>query len=119
MKKDGRADMNNILNSLHNFKDLTDLKKENFLYLISNQDKVRFVVTENKIKATHGHTIEVKKKDPIIPLDILYQGTSHKYIKSIFLHGLLKIQSVGSYIFQMILILQWKQSVEKITIPKL
>jgi putative RNA 2'-phosphotransferase len=92
LDEEGWADMNNVLNSLHNFKDLTDLKKEDLLYLISNQDKIRFVIKENKIKATHGHSIEVKKNTPIIPPDILYHGTSHKYIKSIYLHGLLKMQ---------------------------
>jgi putative RNA 2'-phosphotransferase len=92
LDEEGWADINNILNSLHNFKDLTDLKKEDLLYLISNQDRVRFVINGNKIKATHGHTIKVEKNAPIIPPDILYHGTSRKYIKSIFLHGLLKMQ---------------------------
>jgi putative RNA 2'-phosphotransferase len=92
LDEEGWADINNVLNALHNFKDLTDLKKEDLLYLISNQDKVRFVIKENKIKATHGHSIEVKKNTPIIPPDVLYHGTSHKYIKSILQHGILKMQ---------------------------
>lgn len=80
------------MNTLHNFKDLTDLKKEDLLDMILNQEKVRFVIKENKIKATHGHTIELKRNTSIIPPAILYHGTSHKSIESIIIHGLLRIQ---------------------------
>ena len=62
LDEEGWADIDCLLNSLHNFKDLTDLKKEDLLDLISNQEKVRFVIKENKIKATHGHTIELKRE---------------------------------------------------------
>jgi putative RNA 2'-phosphotransferase len=93
LDEEGWADIDCLLNSLHNFKDLTDLTKEDLLDMISNQEKVRFVIKENKIKATHGHTIELKMNTSTIPpLDILYHGTSHKYIESIILHGLLKMQ---------------------------
>ncbi len=81
-----------ISNALHQFKDLTDLKKKDLLYMMSNQEKVRFVTKENKIKATYGHTIEIKKNAPAIPPDILYHGTSHKYTESIKAHGLIKMQ---------------------------
>lgn len=92
LDEEGWVDIDCLLNSLHNFKDLADLKKEDLLDMISNQEKVRFVIKENKIKATHGHTIELKNNTSTIPPDILYHGTSHKSLESIILHGLLKMQ---------------------------
>ncbi len=93
LDKEGWADIDYLLNSLHNFKDLTDLKKEDLLDLILNQEKVRFVIKKNKIKATYGHTIELKRNTSTIPPpDILYHGTSHKSIESIIINGLLRMQ---------------------------
>ena len=92
LDEEGWADINDLLNTLHQFKDLTDLKKKDLLYMISNQEKVRFVIKENKIKAAYGHTIEIKKNAPAIPPRVLYHGTSHKYINSIKVHGLINMQ---------------------------
>jgi putative RNA 2'-phosphotransferase len=94
LDEEGWTNIECLLTALHNFKDLTDLKKEDLLDLILNQEKVRFVIKENKIKATHDHTIELKRNTSIStipPPDILYHGTSHKSIESIILYGLLKM----------------------------
>jgi putative RNA 2'-phosphotransferase len=90
---EGWANIDSILNALHNFPDLIDLKKEDLLYLVSIQTKTRFQLSKkNKIKATYGHTVPILKKNPIKPPDILYHGTSPKFVKSIMNHGLLKMK---------------------------
>ena len=92
LDEEGWVNIDNILDALHNFQDLIDLKKEDLFYLVSNQKKARFQLSKNKIKATYGHTVSIIKKSPIKPPDILYHGTSHKFVKSIMKYGLLKMK---------------------------
>ena len=91
LDKEGWTNIDSILDALHNFPDLIDLKKEDLLYLLSSQTKRRFQISKNKIKATYGHTVPILKKNPMKPPDILYHGTSPKFVKSIMNHGLLKM----------------------------
>jgi putative RNA 2'-phosphotransferase len=92
LDEEGWANIDSILNALHNFPDLIDLKKEDLIYLVSNQTKARFQIRKNKIKATYGHTVSILKKNPMKPPDILYHGTSPKFVKSIMKYGLLKMK---------------------------
>ncbi|MER5175318.1 MAG: RNA 2'-phosphotransferase [Candidatus Nitrosocosmicus sp.] len=91
LDEEGWADIDDLLDALRDFKDLMDLKKEDLLDIISNQKKVRFEIKENQIRAIYGHTISIKKKNPIMPPEILYHGTSHKYMNSIMRNGLIKM----------------------------
>jgi putative RNA 2'-phosphotransferase len=92
LDEEGWANLDCILDVLHYFPDFIDLKKEDLLCLISNQKKTRFQISENKIKATYGHTVSILKKNPIKPPNILYHGTSRKFVKSIKKFGLLKMK---------------------------
>ena len=92
LDEEGWTNIDSILDALHNFPDLIDLKKEDLLYLVSNQTKARFQIRKNKIKATYGHTVSILKKNPMKPPDILYHGTSPKFVKSIMKYGLLKMK---------------------------
>jgi putative RNA 2'-phosphotransferase len=92
LDKEGWTNIDSILDALHNFPDLIDLKKEDLLYLVSSQTKRRFQISKNKIKAIYGHTVPILKKNPMKPPDILYHGTSPKFVKSIMNHGLLKMK---------------------------
>ncbi len=56
------------------------------------KQRARFQISKNKIKATYGHTVPIIKKNPMKPPDILYHGTSPKFVKSIMNHGLLKMK---------------------------
>ena len=92
LDEEGWANIDSILDALHNFPDLIDLKKEDLLYLVSSQTKTRFQLSKNKIKATYGHTVSILKENPMKPPDILYHGTSPKFVKSIMKYGLLKMK---------------------------
>ena len=92
LDEEGWTNIDSILDALHNFPDLIDLKKEDLLYLVSNQTKTRFQISKNKIKATYGHTFPILKKNPMSPPDILYHGTSPKFVHSIMKYGLLKMK---------------------------
>jgi putative RNA 2'-phosphotransferase len=92
LDKEGWADIDDVLNGLHYFKDLIDLEKEDLFYLVYGQKKKRFEIYENRIKANYGHTISIKKTDPAIPPDILYHGTAKIYLESILREGLLRMR---------------------------
>ena len=48
--------------------------------------------SKNKLNATYGHTVSILKENPIKPPNILYHGTSPKFVKSIMKYGLLKMK---------------------------
>lgn len=92
LDEEGWADIDDVLNELHYFKDLTDLAKEDLLYLVYGQKKARFEIHNSKIKANYGHTIIIKKTNPVMPPDILYHGTAKIYVDSILREGLLRMK---------------------------
>lgn len=58
--------------------------------MIQTSEKKRHEVSDGKIRALYGHSIEKKiMKDPVKPPDILYHGTAHKFVENIFAIGLL------------------------------
>ena len=61
--------------------------------VVETNDKKRFAFNEDKtmIRASQGHSIEVELNlSEVIPPDILYHGTTEKYLDSIFKTGLQK-----------------------------
>jgi putative RNA 2'-phosphotransferase len=66
------------------------LTKEIILDIVSTDSKTRYVVDGERIRATQGHSMDIKpvltKKIPPIPL---YHGTSEKAIDSILKQGLI------------------------------
>ena len=59
--------------------------------VVVTNDKKRFAFNEDKtlIRASQGHSIEVDLNlQEMIPPDILYHGTTHKYLESILKDGL-------------------------------
>lgn len=61
---------------------------------VSNNDKNRFSLSDDKkrIRANQGHSISVDiQLDEKIPPNILYHGTTKKYLDSIFKNGLMKM----------------------------
>jgi putative RNA 2'-phosphotransferase len=61
--------------------------------VVDTNDKKRFAFSEDKtlIRASQGHSIEVELNLPeAVPPDILYHGTTTKYLDSILQAGLLK-----------------------------
>jgi len=90
LDKNGFADLNKVLKVLNNR--FSHLKSDkNFLVnLIQESDKKRFQITDDKIRAYYGHSIE--KKINLTPTsnmpDKLYHGTTREAFKKIKHQGL-------------------------------
>jgi putative RNA 2'-phosphotransferase len=59
--------------------------------LVAENDKQRFVIERDKIRANQGHTAKVDLQlEPTAPPDILYHGTKTSNLPSIFEKGILR-----------------------------
>jgi putative RNA 2'-phosphotransferase len=70
------------------------LSKEALIEIVETNDKKRFVFSEDgsKIRANQGHSIDIDLNlTSQIPPEILYHGTVSKYLDSIKLEGLKKM----------------------------
>lgn len=91
LDNDGWIDLNLFFNKLKECYD-TKLLLEDILYIVEKDDKQRFSITNNKIRANQGHnkTLNVNISfEKIIPKEILYHGTIDTYIDDIMKNGLL------------------------------
>jgi len=67
------------------------LTKELINEVVRDNDKQRFIIEENKIRANQGHSIEVDLElKAVTPPDILYHGTATRFLDSIMQTGLSK-----------------------------
>ncbi len=58
-------------------------------YIIKNSDKIRHEIKGDRIRALYGHSIPMHiSKEPIVPPDVLYHGTTHKALEAILNDGL-------------------------------
>ncbi|MES2061062.1 MAG: RNA 2'-phosphotransferase [Bacteroidota bacterium] len=68
-----------------------DLVPDDLIKISTSFDKIRWEIdaAENKIRATHGHSINVVIEDKITtPPAVLYHGTAFKFLESITAQGL-------------------------------
>jgi len=67
------------------------LSREILEKIVSQNDKQRFAIKDNKIRANQGHSIEVDLAlEAVQPPDILYHGTATRFLDSIMQMGLSK-----------------------------
>ena len=69
------------------------LQLDELQHVVENNNKKRFAFSEDEkmIRASQGHSIEIKLEyEPIEPPTILYHGTAEKFVDSIQKQGLLK-----------------------------
>ena len=67
------------------------ITREELDSIVANNDKKRFEIVFNYIRAVQGHSIEVDLKyEPTVPPDILYHGTAIQFLDSIYKKGLIK-----------------------------
>ena len=88
LDEEGWADIGNLLDSVCKHGSTIGMKKENLYEMIANQQKNRFEIKDNRIRALYGHSIAIKKRNTIKPPDILYHGTSPRSLQSIMKWGL-------------------------------
>ena len=89
LDEEGWVDLALLVNALRT-KGWKNLQPEEIIPIIENSAKKRFQILHGRIRAYYGHSTEEKiVKQPQVPPDILYHGTSTESIDSIMTHGLL------------------------------
>ena len=89
LDKEGWVDFEVFCRALASYKHPVYVDKETIEKIIAESDKKRFELTDGKIRATYGHSIDAKKKKKkSIPPNILFHGTSHKAYDLIRKEGL-------------------------------
>jgi putative RNA 2'-phosphotransferase len=86
----GFVPVEQLLNSINESDDYErEITVNDFEHIIEISDKKRFEIQGDKIRALYGHSVPMHiSKEPILPPDILYHGTSHKAYDSIMSGGL-------------------------------
>lgn len=68
------------------------LSREQLEIVVSTNDKKRFLIDSDRIRANQGHSINIDLNlSPIAPPKILYHGTATRFLNSIFRDGLKKM----------------------------
>lgn len=89
LDSDGWADLEKLLGSLKEDRRFFDVTELSIIAMIEETDKKRHEITDGKIRAVYGHSIDTKIiKEPTQPPDLLYHGTAHKFKDSIWEIGL-------------------------------
>ncbi len=81
-----------LINTLRTIPDLKWLKKHHILAIIDTDDKHRYEVKNNKIRATYGHTVDIELDLPTdnIP-DILYYPVTKEELPIILESGIMPV----------------------------
>ncbi len=88
--KNGWVEIGQLLDALRCDKKWNGLNAEDCENMIRKSDKRRHEIRNGKIRALYGHSLRRKMvKDPLQPPDVLYHGTSMKFLKSIMKTGLI------------------------------
>jgi len=65
------------------------ISREMFDQIVAENDKKRFVVEGNKVRAAQGHSVQVDLGyEAVVPPDVLYHGTATRFLNSIKKEGL-------------------------------
>lgn len=90
----GFVSIKQLLHSINSLNEYVRLvTKEDIEYIISNSDKKRHEIAEDKIRALYGHSVPNKlEKVSSNPPDILYHGTAKRYLDLIMKDGLLHMK---------------------------
>jgi putative RNA 2'-phosphotransferase len=69
------------------------IARDELEFVVVNNDKQRFAFSEDgrRIRASQGHSVEVELAyEPSVPPELLYHGTTQRFLSSIQAQGLLK-----------------------------
>lgn len=79
-----------LIYSFNEEKQWSELDIKDIIYVIENCDKKRFEIEGERIRALYGHSIPQKIiKEPLQPPEILYHGTTRRFLSMIKEKGLL------------------------------
>ena len=87
LDSNGWADINELIEKSEKVK----LTKELINEVVSQNNKQRFIIKNDKIRANQGHSINIDLAlEAVEPPDILYHGTTIRFLDSIIKEGLTK-----------------------------
>ena len=90
LDKEGWVDIKTFCAALAGHKDGVSLTEEDIAQIIAGSEKKRFEMSNGKIRATYGHSVESRIEfTPSVPPPVLYHGTSNRALDSIRKDGLL------------------------------
>lgn len=79
LDQDGWADLDQLLEAIGSRRRYDWLEKEDLIALVETDEKGRYEIEDNKIRATYGHTIDVSPDLPKkVPPEELYYGSSEE-----------------------------------------
>jgi putative RNA 2'-phosphotransferase len=83
----GWANIDELIKKTKDFR----LSKTLLLEVVRDNNKQRFIIEENKIRANQGHSIKIDLDlKELQPPNILYHGTATRFLENIMLEGLNK-----------------------------
>jgi putative RNA 2'-phosphotransferase len=83
----GWAKIDELIEKIHEM----ELTKELIEEVVAKNDKQRFIIEGDKIRANQGHSIEIDLElEAVEPPDVLYHGTATRFLESIMQNGLTK-----------------------------
>ena len=90
LDKEGFVPVEQLLHALNEGGEYKEtIKEEDILHIIKISEKKRHELKDGIIRALYGHTVPSHiRKEPVVPPDILYHGTSHKAYEIIMDSGL-------------------------------
>ncbi len=87
---EGWVDIGQLLSSLRESSEWQEIREQDLLVMIEKSDKKRHEISGEKIRALYGHSIPKKiSKEQKEPPEILYHGTTRKFVQAILEKGLL------------------------------
>ena len=87
LDSNGWADIDELMAKSRNIKLTRKLINE----VVENNDKQRFIIEDNRIRANQGHSINIDLElKAVRPPDVLYHGTATRFLDSIMKEGLSK-----------------------------
>ena len=89
LSTDGWVDIDVLLKALaaHGMR----LERDELMAVVAGNDKRRFAVQENRIRANQGHSVDVDLGyAAATPPEVLYHGTASRNLTSIFASGLVR-----------------------------
>jgi len=90
LDKEGWVDIKTFCDALASCKNPIRLTEADIARIIAGSEKKRFEISNGKIRATYGHSVESRIEfTPSVPPSVLYHGTSNKALDSIRKNGLL------------------------------
>ena len=86
MDEEGFVDLDELLSRLRErWKNLTD---PNLREIVEEDPKGRYEISDGRIRALYGHSVDVEPDLPEVDVDVLYHGTSPKAAERIDREGL-------------------------------